>query len=44
MDLSHTSAQMPGAQAPEIFTVAQIVCGSSVRSVLRGIFLAHKIL
>jgi hypothetical protein len=39
MDLSHSSAQMPGK-----FTVAQIICGSSVRSVLHGIFLAPKIL
>jgi len=44
MDLSHSSAQTPGAKAPEIFTVEQIICGSSVRIVLHGIFLAPKIL
>ena len=44
MDLSHNSSQMPGARAAEIFTAAQIIRGTSVRSVLHGIFLAPKIL
>jgi hypothetical protein len=44
MDLSHSSAQIAGNRAPEIFTVAQIICGFSVQSVLHGTFQAPKIL
>jgi hypothetical protein len=44
MDLSDSSAQIPGAPVPDIFTAAQIIYGSSVRSLLHGIFLAPKIL
>jgi len=44
MDLSQSSAEMPGARAPKIFTVGQIICGSLVWSVLHGTFQAPKIL